>query len=616
MKKITKILLFLTLFLLTLSFESHATFSELSIIPFKIDPSARSIALGHASSPLTDVDSIFSNPGSLTYSKGISINFKDSTNISAAQAYPTGNDVTFSLALDTNKQSNIKSTTSETQGTILLLGCGAKLSSIPFIPKTNLADNLSAGLSLKFLLGESLTQTGRQDDFASGYDMDLGLLYKVNSWTSISITGHNIMPYKALGGGVIHWRDSKTDESIPSYQNLGASMKIIGDLRSPIYIEGKELNLVFELENAKSSITPKIGAEYSMLNTFVFRSGFSQDGLGLGAGYKTQGWEINLSLGKDPISKTNEFVANAMYFPEKWFFLPNPFISLIPQEDFSTYKDKIIISGKTKPGVIVRINNIPVPLSKDLFFNFPINLVPGANIVSIESIYEYEKIKKEVVITRKILPQNPFANINIYDNYITENPEITITGRLVSDANGLSINGGKEVLGKDLSFSKTIPLKLGENYVDISVDFDGQPLNKRMLIYRRAPVIVGPKNIAPIKPIPKVKEVKKAKQPAKKIKSIAFAKLKGFKTVQSLIKRKTNMLVTSKADIRITGYFAVYVISDFQYIALRDLKNGMIALDYYETKRKTWHTISKVSYAELLLFKTSSNGKETDIFID
>ncbi len=112
------------------------------------------------------------------------------------------------------------------------------------------------------------------------------------------------------------------------------------------------------------------------------------------------------------------------------------------------------------------------------------------------------------------------------------------------------------------------------------------------------------------------KERPSHKHKIKHVKLIDKSLLKDFKHVQQVIKNKTKFEIKSEANIKLDGYFAVYVLSDYQYIALRDLKNGFIAIDFYETKDKSWTTLAQATYAELLLFKTSRTGAYIDVYLE
>jgi len=215
--------------------------------------SARAVGLGGAIESLPDIDSQFYSPGCLAFSKGISVNFQDINNLTAAESYPTGGNMTLGLAIATMKKSGLVYSgvpLAETSGSTLILSYGTKLSALPFYQKMNLLIiSESAPLSRCFL-SQSITVPGLLDQNGSGYDMDLGVYYKQSSWLSYAASAHNILPSNFLGGGTISWRGTSGDESIPSYFNAGASAKIIGDLRSPFYIENEELRLRWTLKTS------------------------------------------------------------------------------------------------------------------------------------------------------------------------------------------------------------------------------------------------------------------------------------------------------------------------------------------------------------------------------
>lgn len=326
-------------------------------------------------------------------------------------------------------------------------------------------------------------------------------------------------------------------------------------------------------------------------------------------------------MSKSPLADGNIFTFNVLYFPEEWHFLSHPFVSLIPEDGYTTYNPTTEISGKVKPGIDLFINQESVPLDPDNSFKHTVRLEIGQNLITSETYYEGDKLTNQMSIIRKDLPKNPFAYLNIYDNYTTDDKELLVEGRLLQDAGSVTFNGKKLILNSDNSFSTTMTLKNGQNIATSEVIFEGLPVKNEFVIFKRVPappIIEAPKP----KLVQKIKKTKHLiKKPIKKkhikrVKKIDKSLLKTFAQIQAIIKAKTNATILAEAEMKISGYFAVYVLSDFQYIALRDLRNGMISIDYYETKKNRWRTLSTASYSELLLFKTSRTGDYIDVYLD
>lgn len=550
MKNLFAALLILSIF----SAPSFAFFRSIGMTPLKIKMSARPLSLGEAFSAIPDIDSQFYNPGCMPWTKGISINMQNFSNIAVSQAYPTGNDMTLGLAFAYNKSSGLRVTgggTAEIQGSVMIFTYSTKLSSLLLFQNDDLFRSIGIGASFKFLLNEGMFQQGQFDKNGSGYDLDAGIYYKASPWLSFGAVGGNILPYKTFGGGVIKWKGIEGEESIPAFYKVGTSAKVIGDLRSPIFVQDQELNISADIEKTvQSAAKIELGLEYSYSNTYSLRAGItSSNEASIGLGYKASGWGVNLSYSKDAAVGNNVFYANIIYFPEEWHFLSHPFEYLKPEDGFETYDSSCEVAGKVKPGITLTVNEKQVDIKQDRTFSHIVDLSVGQNIITAETLYENDRLSQQINVLRKELPKEPIAYINM--------------------------------------------------------DLPPMPA---------APAIERPK---PVKTkIHKVKHAKKKYIKKKHFKRVDKNLLKNFKQVQKIIKEKTSLTILSEAEIRLSGYFAVYVLSDFQYIALRDLRNGLISIDYYETARKSWKTLATAPYGELLLFKTSSQGKIIDFYLD
>ncbi|HVN66855.1 MAG TPA: hypothetical protein VMT55_00660, partial [Candidatus Sulfotelmatobacter sp.] len=241
----------LLLCLILLGGPALAQFGELGVDPLRVEVGCRPLGMGAAFTGLADDNNaIFYNPGGLAWAKGITLNFSDLDNIAALQAYPTGTGASFGLAIVNDKLA-INGGAVDSSSSVVLLSYGTKLGFIPALYKSEAWQRVGIGLSVKSLAGETLRRTGALDRTATGWDMDLGVLYKGTDWWNIGVTGQNILPAKALGGGEFVW-DAGSSEGIPAALKIGGSAKVVGDITSPYFIEGQELTLAGEIEFSRT----------------------------------------------------------------------------------------------------------------------------------------------------------------------------------------------------------------------------------------------------------------------------------------------------------------------------------------------------------------------------
>jgi len=411
-----KRLLTLALLFLGLFSPVFAELAELGINPLRLEAGARPLGMGGAFVGLADdVYAVFYNPAGQAWTKGISITAKDIENIAALEAYPTGNNSSLGLAIVNYKLKNIPvpGSTNEANysGDTIQVSYGTKLNFLPFLFQQDIFQRIGVGLSVKGLFGQTLRQTGRRDMTGSGWDMDLGLLYKGTDWWSLGACAQNILPAKALGGGEMKW-DSGGTEGLPYSLNVGGAAKVIGDLTSPIFMEGRELNLVGEFNYAANSpLLIKFGGEWAMNKTYFFRAGVMQQwkpsgtvsNLNLGLGYRQESWGFDVSSYRDPLSEEGCLFFTFLYFPKDWVVqkkldVEKPSIKLegaierISLEDnIVTKNDRLEIVGKVKPGVGVYVNGMLASTAADNTFKVTIPLQLGKNLVIVEARCEGEK---------------------------------------------------------------------------------------------------------------------------------------------------------------------------------------------------------------------------------
>lgn len=151
------------------------------------------------------------------------------------------------------------------------------------------ADKLSLGLSLK-LFYQQLKST--EETYATGQDLDIGLVYKENEWLKFGFYGQNVLP-PSTGGSLI-W-NSGAREDIPANYKLGVSFKAFGENARWDYPQDIYFNLDLEDSfTAGRSTIYHTGVEWWVYKYLALRFGLDQDVYAKGAG---NGIDNNLTFG-------------------------------------------------------------------------------------------------------------------------------------------------------------------------------------------------------------------------------------------------------------------------------------------------------------------------------
>ena len=417
-----KLAFWLILTLLTIPARAHL--AELGINPLRLEMGARPLGMGAAFVGLADdVNAALYNPAGLAWAKGVSLTLKDLDNMAGVQAYPFGNNSSFGLAIITSKISNfpIPAGVASSNGSIVLISYGTKLTFLPMLYKQESFQKIGVGISFKGLFGQTLQRTGERDRSANGWDLDLGLLWKGGEWWSVGFSAQNFLPAGALGGGQIVW-DLGGTEGIPATLKLGGSARIIGDLGSPVFMEGRELDVGGEIDfSSGSSTLLRLGGEWGLNKTFFFRTGIMQQpkpagavsNLNFGLGYRAENWGADLASFYEPLRDEGVICFSVLYLPKDWVVLKKldverPALMLeaalekISLEDnIVTYDDKIEVFGKVKPGVEVYVNDLRAATADDHTFRVMVPLQLEKNLIVVEARYEAEKKTWKYKVLRK-----------------------------------------------------------------------------------------------------------------------------------------------------------------------------------------------------------------------
>lgn len=395
--------------LLLLSYSAGAQFSEIGINPLRLEIGARPLGMGAGFAGLADdVNTALYNPAGLAWVKGVSLTMKDIENFTALQAYPTGFNSALGLAVIGSKLTDVpmpnSTNVANSNSKIVLMTYGTKLNFLPGVFKNEIFQRLGFGASVKGLMSQTLRRTGQTDRSANGWNMDLGVLWKGNEWSSVGFSAQNILPTQIKF-------DVGTEEGIPAIFKLGASARVIGDLGVPIFMEGRELTLGGELNYFNSSLILRAGGEWGIDRTYFLRTGIMQQwkpgavvsNLNFGLGYRSETWGADMVSCREPLRDEGQIYFSFLYFPKDWIvlkkldvekpsvFLEEPFEKISLTDNVITYDDKIEVFGKVKPGVEVYVNDLRAATGEDHTFKVVVPLQLEKNLIAVEARYEGEK---------------------------------------------------------------------------------------------------------------------------------------------------------------------------------------------------------------------------------
>lgn len=417
-------LIWFFLFLLS-ALPAAAQLDRLGVYPFENEIGARPLGMGGAFTALADDgNAILYNSGGLAWAKGISLTVREADNFTAVQAYPIGNGSSLGLAVINSQSSDIPAPIglASSSSNLVYVGYGTKLFFLPDLYKEEAWQRVGLGFTLKGLMSQTLREpeVGR-DRSGYGWDLDVGALWKGGEWWSLGITGRNIIPQGFLGGGQINW-DVTGEERIPASLNLAFASRIIGDIYSPVYMEGREFLLAGEL-NLYEQHSPllRLGGEWGLNKIWFLRAGLQQQwrpseavtNLNLGVGWRGEEWGLDLSSYREPLNGQGVFFLSLFYSPRDWVVikkldLARPGVILdeaIEQislaDNIETYEQNLEVTGRVKAGVEVFVNDLPAVVFDDQSFKVTVPLQTGKNLLVVEARFESEKKFWKYKVLRK-----------------------------------------------------------------------------------------------------------------------------------------------------------------------------------------------------------------------
>jgi len=153
---------------------------------------------------------------------------------------------------------------------VAILSYGVKLGKYINLP---IIDNTSFGISLKGFF-QQLESTDEVNP-ANGFDADIGLIYKMNSWFKVGLAGQNIL--EKSSGGKISWPDCY-EEPIPASFKAGISALLLG--KEGMVGSDQSLLLNFDAEDSHYATNPPVlyhgGLEWWPVDYMALRCGVDQ----------------------------------------------------------------------------------------------------------------------------------------------------------------------------------------------------------------------------------------------------------------------------------------------------------------------------------------------------
>lgn len=274
----------------------------------------------------------------------------------------------------------------------------------------DLLENITVGTNFK-LFTVSLTGSGISGGTASGFDMDVGILYTPLSWLSVGFSGQNIIPYSM--GGKLVWPTGQ-EERFPHSARLGVNAKVLGP-DAPYQYGGHELSVgmdtVFSFTQTELPMLYHVGAEWWPTEYTALRLGVDQDYVGRGDGGLEAFSNIAAGVGllysgfrfdyayhqynNIPENDTHYFSISYNIWKEKPVPPPEVFVRILEPKDKSIiYTSKVDLAGEViEPRVkSVKINGQEQTIGAGGVFRTTLAMTLGKNSVLVEAFDENERL--------------------------------------------------------------------------------------------------------------------------------------------------------------------------------------------------------------------------------
>ncbi len=292
--------LFISLIVLGFPFSSSSEMVYSNYVdPLDAGSGARALGMGKAFvAAADDVNSIFFNPAGLAYTDNWGLTcggaavLQKTSNANFATFFSIGTDEAFGIGYigsgTTTPMTSVPTRELSTgrwlpidtgsdipnsySNSVAILSYGTRVGKYLNFPYIK---DLSVGFSVKGFFQQVETD---DDTFrANGFDMDLGMIYKLNSWLKFGLYGQNVLETK--GGGKFVWTEDGTEEAIPADCKGGISLKVMGKDA----LLSSDHDLYFNLDADQSHyynndlpVTYHAGIEWQAIDALTLRCGVDQ----------------------------------------------------------------------------------------------------------------------------------------------------------------------------------------------------------------------------------------------------------------------------------------------------------------------------------------------------
>ncbi|MBN3033850.1 MAG: PorV/PorQ family protein [Candidatus Saganbacteria bacterium] len=320
--------------------------------PLAIGVGARALGMGKAYVGLAEnSDALFMNPAGLARINGLQFSSMSGSLLGEVNyqlggvVYPLGGLGTVGFGYVGTSVGGIQFTdataaptgTGDWGNSVMFLSYGSQLLNTPLL----------FGGSLKYFKVGGSGTADAVSAAGSGYDLDLGLLYPVNGFTTLGANWQDCLP-ASLGGKI-----SKTagDENIPATLKLGGKMTLLGrEGEALLASNSRRLYgcLDYDLcQNSGKTGALHAGLEFWPSRNFALRAGSDRSDLTAGVGLRFSGFEFDYAY-----HLYGEISENATHYFSLAYLGEGPTELNVklntPRDHMVVYDDHVSLSGQVK----------------------------------------------------------------------------------------------------------------------------------------------------------------------------------------------------------------------------------------------------------------------------
>ena len=417
--------------------------NTLGIDLMDISGGARPIGMGLAYTGVCDdSNSLFFNPAGIVRTKGFAVTVKDAETFSIGEVYPTGYGFSYGLGISRYAASDVEydGGTIEVSSSVLVVAVGTRLDYLSSLTGLGIFKQVDLGVDAKYLLDQTLKQTGQPDKSAKGFEADAGMIYKPLEWLKVGAVLENFLDSsndKHSNVGILRWDTGEADVAY-SKSRIGVGVKLVGDRRCPIYMENNELILSSDISfrgDDPKTLTD-FGVEWTYAGTYILRAGTRSDalegkvvsGVTAGAGLRVGAWGFDVAYSPDHLTQKPAYYFSFLYWPREWMFVKKP------EDKRPKVKEERIPEEKPESPELIKLN------------------------------------EKE-------------------SELLTDEEDVTISGTVLKSGAKVYVNDNEAYVRGDGTFSVAMPVNVGKNLVEIRTEYDGKKTLIIKKVLRKARVV-------------------------------------------------------------------------------------------------------------------------------